>query len=63
MTRRRDLMCEDLFGCIHRPEVAISRDGEIVEWRCRCGKYSRPVASSAEPADSSSPDKEGGNGS
>jgi hypothetical protein len=54
MTRRRDLMCEDIFGCVHYPEVAVSRDGEIVEWRCRCGKYSRSVASAEVPADSSS---------
>lgn len=39
MTRRRDLMCEDLFGCTHEPETPIvDDDGVIVEWRCRCGR-------------------------
>ena len=40
MTRRRDLMCEDIFGCAHEPEIAVSDDatGEIVGWRCRCGR-------------------------
>ena len=38
MTRRSDLMCEDLFGCDHSPEIPISEHGEIVEWRCRCGR-------------------------
>ncbi len=37
MTRRRDLMCEDLFGCDHEPETPISEGGEIVYWVCRCG--------------------------
>jgi hypothetical protein len=38
MTRNRELDCEDLFECDHAPEVPISKDGEIVEWRCRCGR-------------------------
>jgi len=38
MTRRSDLMCEDLFECNHSPEIPISENGEIVEWRCRCGQ-------------------------
>ena len=37
MTRRSDLMCEDIFGCEHTPEVPVSEDGEIVGWYCRCG--------------------------
>jgi len=38
MTRRRDLMCEDLFGCDHEPEIPVTDGGEIIYWRCRCGK-------------------------
>lgn len=38
MTRRRDLMCEDIFECDHEPEVAISEGGEVIAWRCRCGR-------------------------
>jgi hypothetical protein len=39
MTRNREIDCEDLFGCDHEPEIAISDDsGEILFWRCRCGK-------------------------
>ena len=38
MTRLRDLMCEDLFGCDHEPETPVSQDGEIVYWLCRCGQ-------------------------
>jgi len=38
MTRRSDLMCEDLFGCTHEPEIPVSQDGEIIHWLCRCGK-------------------------
>ena len=37
MTRRSDLMCEDIFGCDHALETPISHDGEIVAWACRCG--------------------------
>lgn len=43
MTRRSDLMCEDLFGCDHAPTIAISDDGKIVRWTCVCGEYSEPV--------------------
>jgi hypothetical protein len=38
MTRRRDLMCEDIFECAHKPEIPISDNGEIMYWLCRCGK-------------------------
>lgn len=39
MTRNRDLYLEDIFGCDHTPELPIVDEaGEIVEWRCRCGK-------------------------
>lgn len=38
MTRRSDLMCEDLFGCDHTPETPVTQDGEIVMWLCRCGR-------------------------
>jgi hypothetical protein len=31
-------MCEDIFGCAHEFEIPISQNGEIVYWRCRCGK-------------------------
>jgi hypothetical protein len=31
-------MLEDLFECTHKPEVAISEGGQIVEWRCACGE-------------------------
>lgn len=44
MTRRSDLMCEDLFGCDHTPETPESRDGQIVGWRCRCGRPVPPPA-------------------
>lgn len=38
MTRRRDLMCEDIFGCDHTPEVPIVEDGAVVHYVCRCGR-------------------------
>lgn len=38
MTRRRDLMCEDIFGCDHTPETPVTEEGEIVYWLCRCGR-------------------------
>lgn len=41
MTRRSDLMCEDLFGCDHSPDTPISEGGVVVEWRCRCGRRVR----------------------
>ncbi len=31
-------MCEDLWGCTHEPETPVTQDGEIIEWRCRCGR-------------------------
>ncbi len=37
MTRRSDMMCEDLWGCDHKPKIPISDSGEIVSWRCNCG--------------------------
>ena len=48
MTRRRDLMCEDIFGCAHEPEIPISDGGDIVEWRCRCGEKRYPVPAAKE---------------
>lgn len=38
MTRRSDLMCEDIWECDHKLETAIVENGEIIEWRCRCGR-------------------------
>lgn len=39
MTRRRDLMCEDIFGCDHKPETPITdSDGDILYWQRRCGE-------------------------
>lgn len=38
MTRRRDLICEDIFGCTHEPETPVSDGGEILYWMCRCGR-------------------------
>ena len=44
MTRYRDLMCEDIFGCNHEPETpVIDNDNNIVEWICRCGDRRHPV--------------------
>ena len=37
MTRNRELSLKDLTGCDHTPETAISRDGVVVAWICRCG--------------------------
>lgn len=38
MTRRRDLMCEDIFCCTHEPETPVTDgSGEIAYWVCRCG--------------------------
>lgn len=37
MTRRRDLMCEDIFGCDHALTIPISENGTILYWRCVCG--------------------------
>lgn len=53
MTRNSDLYLEDIFGCDHRPEVAeTNADGEIVSWRCRCGRRipaEEPKASAPSP--------------
>lgn len=38
MTRRRDLMLEDLTGCNHEPTIPISENGEVLYWRCTCGQ-------------------------
>jgi hypothetical protein len=40
MTRRSDLMLEDLTGCTHESETPIcDEDGsEILYWVCRCGQ-------------------------
>lgn len=38
MTRRSDLMLEDLMGCDHEPETPVSQGGEIIYWMCRCGR-------------------------
>lgn len=43
MTRRSDLMCEDLFECDHAPETAVVDDGQIVAWICRCGSKQHVV--------------------
>jgi hypothetical protein len=43
MTRRRDLMCEDIFGCNHRTTIPLSQDGRVVQWRCVCGERVRSV--------------------
>lgn len=38
MTRKRDLMCEDILGCDHTPTIPISDHGFVIEWRCMCGR-------------------------
>lgn len=38
MTRRSDLMLEDLTGCDHKPETGVSENGVVVAWLCRCGR-------------------------
>ena len=38
MTRNYEIDCRDLFECDHEPEVAVSDDGIVVAWHCRCGK-------------------------
>ena len=45
MTRRSDLMCEDIFDCDHRPETPIVKGSEIVSWVCRCGTRKHDVGS------------------
>lgn len=44
MTRRSDLMCEDIFGCTHEPETPVIEDdgNEILYWVCRCGRRCAP---------------------
>lgn len=51
MTRRSDLMCEDLFGCDHEPEVPVSEGGAVVEWMCRCGRRVRAPEKAAGARD------------
>lgn len=44
MTRRRDLMCEDIFGCTHEPETPVAdQSGGVAYWVCRCGKKQTPA--------------------
>ena len=55
VTRRRDIMCEDIFECDHSPETPVvdSVYGDVAEWRCRCGRVAKmPTEMSAEPAQS-----------
>lgn len=47
MTRRSDMMLEDIFGCDHKPETPISEDGQVIGWLCRCGR--RLTAKAPEP--------------
>lgn len=44
MTRRSDMMLEDITGCDHEPETpVIEEDGtEIIYWLCRCGRRHYP---------------------
>lgn len=58
MTRRSDLMCEDIFGCKHEPETAIVENGEILEWRCRCGQSMAPSVRPAQVIASQSDDRD-----
>lgn len=48
MTRRSDMMLEDLIGCNHEPETPITQDGEIIYWLCRCGREHWPVKESKD---------------
>ncbi len=50
MTRRSDLMLEDLRGCTHEPEIPILEDDgqEVSYWLCRCG-LNRCVPVAREP--------------
>lgn len=44
MTRRRDLMCEDIFGCTHEPETPVTDGhGDVSHWVCRCGAKQTPA--------------------
>ena len=45
MTRRSDLILEDLTGCTHEPETPVCDDAgtEILYWLCRCGRRRREV--------------------
>ena len=39
MTRRSDLMLEDLTGCDHSPAIPVVDDfGNIDHWLCHCGR-------------------------
>lgn len=66
MTRRSDLMLEDLFGCEHEPTIAICDDGggEILFWRCACGARRVQPKQPAQPEqETKSGDRgEGGSG-
>lgn len=58
MTRRREMMLEDLFDCEHEPEIPIVDDGgSILYWRCRCGEK-RAVPESDDECGSASTEKE-----
>lgn len=50
MTRRSDLMLEDLYGCAHSAETPIvSEDGAtILHWICRCGRKVKETQTAEE---------------
>ena len=56
MTRRRDLMCEDIFGCDHTASVPVSEGNELVAWMCSCGAVKHPVKK-PEPAETKGTDR------
>ena len=58
MTRRRDLMCEDIFGCDHVGRTSISDGGEIVSWVCACGQVRTPVPREASESGGTDPKEE-----
>jgi hypothetical protein len=55
MTRRSDMMLEDLFDCKHEPEIPVTDDssGEIIYWLCRCGQKHFIGQVSEKPDDAS----------
>lgn len=42
MTRNGDLSLDDPRECEHYLTEAVSENGEIVEWTCRCGWNQHP---------------------
>ena len=61
MTRRSDLMCEDIFGCDHSASVPLSEDGELMAWSCRCGAVKHSVGEGESTLRSDTPtDEKGG---